>query len=393
MNYRSRELAGWTGWNSVFLPNRLVEALQKEQEARDADAAEAEAAEQEEDVTAPEVTASPAPSADAQTSPDIRDGVTHPVIAQTQVIEFAGRSVRRFTDRDERERAKQLVVDLKRQFGYRTLTRLSPDWPAQLYVVEQQFPNFAAAQVFEYLRAMFTLAGLGNGVPELAPMLLCGPPGIGKTVLVDRIAEILGAPLHRISMEVEQTNSSLCGSSEFWSNTKPGLLFNALVEGNYANPLFLLDEIDKAGGDFRYDPLGPLYGLLERKTAGHFHDLAFPALELDASRVNWICTANSYDSIPEPLLSRMRRFDIPAPTAAQCAALARKIFENVRTKLTVEFHPLSDEACQAAVKLTPREMEPAMREAIGNALAAGRDYIIPADFHLPPSKPGLGFVW
>lgn len=393
MDYRSKQLAGWARFSYFFVPNDIAEALQKELETRDEDAAETESAEHEEDVTSPGVTVSPDPSAPAQTPPDIRDGVTHLVIEQDQTEEFARRSVRRFTDRDERERAKHLVEDLKRDRGYRKLARLAPDWPAELYALERDFPNFAEARVFDYLRAMFTLASLDNGVPDLAPMLWCGPPGIGKTFLSDRLAEILGVPLHRVCMEVEQTNSTLCGSSEFWSNTKPGMLFNMLTEGMYANALVLLDEVDKAGGDSRYDPLGPLYGLLERRTAGHFHDLAFPGLELDASRVNWVCTANTDDSIPEPLLSRMRRFDIPAPTAAQCAALARKIFEGARTKLPVEFHALSDEACQAAVKLTPREMEPAMREAIGKALSAGRDYVIPADFHLPPSKPGLGFVW
>ena len=59
----------------------------------------------------------------------------------------------------------------------------------------------------------------------------------------------------------------LSGASSQWNNAKPGKVATALIHGEYANPLMVLDEVDKAGGDARYDPMGPLYGLLERDTA------------------------------------------------------------------------------------------------------------------------------
>ena len=90
----------------------------------------------------------------------------------------------------------------------------------------------------------------------------------------------------------------LTGASAQWQNARPGKIAQALIEGEYANPVVVLDEIDKSGGDHRYDPMGALYTLLERDTAASFKD-EFIDVDMDASHILWIATANDDSAIPE----------------------------------------------------------------------------------------------
>jgi len=94
----------------------------------------------------------------------------------------------------------------------------------------------------------------------------------------------------------------LSGASSQWKGARPGKIFETLVDGAYANPVMVVDEIDKARGEHAYDPLGALYGLLEHDTAGTFTD-EFAEVSIDASQVIWVATANDDRAIPEPILT------------------------------------------------------------------------------------------
>src|SRR2546430_16591700 len=96
----------------------------------------------------------------------------------------------------------------------------------------------------------------------------------------------------------------LTGASAQWHNARPGKIAQTLIEGEYANPVVVLDEVDKAGGDSRYDPIGALYTLLERDTASHFKD-EFIDVDMDASQIPGIATANEESEIPDPTLTRI----------------------------------------------------------------------------------------
>ncbi|OXH83861.1 AAA family ATPase, partial [Burkholderia multivorans] len=99
-------------------------------------------------------------------------------------------------------------------------------------------------------------------------------------------------------------------------------VFDALVNGSYANPVIAVDEIDKAGADAQYDPLGALYALLEHDTARAFVD-EFAEVPIDAGNVIWIATANDAHAIPEPLLNRMNVYEIAPPDAAGARRIAQ----------------------------------------------------------------------
>ena len=90
-------------------------------------------------------------------------------------------------------------------------------------------------------------------------------------------------------------------------------MFETLVDGAYANPVMVVDEIDKARGEHAYDPLGALYSLLEHDTAGTTSPTSSPKSPIDASQVIWVATANDERAIPEPILNRMNVYEVQAP--------------------------------------------------------------------------------
>jgi ATP-dependent Lon protease len=119
----------------------------------------------------------------------------------------------------------------------------------------------------------------------------------------------------------------LSGASSQWKGARPGKVFETLVDGQYANPVMVVDEIDKARGEHAYDPLGALYSLLEHDTAGHFVD-EFAEVPIDASQVIWVATANDARGIPEPILNRMNVFEVQAPDRDAAHSIARRLYQS-----------------------------------------------------------------
>ncbi|MCU0769592.1 MAG: AAA family ATPase [Burkholderiaceae bacterium] len=173
----------------------------------------------------------------------------------------------------------------------------------------------------------------------------------------------------------------LSGASAQWKNAKPGKVFDALVNGDYANPVIVVDEIDKASGDSQYDPLGSLYTLLEHDTASEFID-EFAEVPIDASEVVWIATANDARSIPEPILNRMNVYAIEAPDLEGSRRIAQSIYEELRGEHAWgRAFPaqLAADSLDRLARLKPREMRRAMLAAFGNAKLDGRNEVSPED--------------
>jgi ATP-dependent Lon protease len=187
----------------------------------------------------------------------------------------------------------------------------------------------------------------------------------------------------------------LSGSSSQWKGSRPGKVFEALVDGQYANPVLVVDEIDKASSDAQYDPLGALYGLLEHDTAHAFVD-EFAEVALDASQVIWITTANDERAIPDPILNRMNVFEVPAPTREQARAIALRLYQGIRRDhgWGERFAPEpGDDVLDGLAELAPREMRRALMTGFGNARLAGRETLEPGD--LPRAGGGkarVGFI-
>jgi ATP-dependent Lon protease len=209
---------------------------------------------------------------------------------------------------------------------------------------------------------------------ELTPLLLLGPPGIGKTHFARRIAQLLGTGLGFVSMSSLTAGWVLSGASSQWKGARPGKIFETLVDGAYANPVVVVDEIDKARAEHAYDPLGALYGLLEHDTAGCFVD-EFADVSIDASQVIWVASANDESAIPEPILNRMNVFEVRSPDHDAARTIALRLYRGIRAEhdwgQRFDDAP-AGEVLERMASLAPREMRRAWMTAFGNARLAGR---------------------
>src|SRR5919108_3484049 len=247
--------------------------------------------------------------------------------------------------------------------------------PSALPAMERLFaelPNFTA--VLADIRKHLALCIDSNDSIELPPMLLLGEPGIGKTYFARKVAELLGTGFGFVPMSSLTAGWVLSGASSQWKNAKPGKVFDTFLNGDYANPVIVVDELDKASGDGQYDPLGALYELLEVQTATRFID-EFVELPIDASGAVWLATANDAARIPEPLLSPLAVYEIETPDAEGAMRIARTIYSEVRNAHDWgrQFPEMpSDDTPAKLASLPPREMRRAVQSAFGTAKLAGR---------------------
>lgn len=230
------------------------------------------------------------------------------------------------------------------------------------------FPNFSA--VIAFIQQQMALAAQLDGVFVLPPVLLIGPPGIGKTEFLLALVKRINSQLEIIDMSAAQSGSTLAGSEAFWSNTQPGGLFTALVLGPVANPIILLDEVDKARKDNVYNPLGALHQLLEPRQAQRFKDLSLPTLTLNASHVIWVATGNEIEAIDKPILDRFVVFEIEKPSAIQMRVIAQSVYQRVleRYQQTERFEvQLSVDILDALTPFNPRQVRKILESALGRA--------------------------
>jgi ATP-dependent Lon protease len=243
----------------------------------------------------------------------------------------------------------------------------------------EDLPNFT--DVLEDIRKHIALCIDSNDSVEIPPMLLLGEPGIGKTHFARKLSELLGTGFGFVPMSSLTAGWVLSGASSQWKNAKPGKVFDTFVNGDYANPVIVVDELDKASSDGQYDPLGALYELLEIQTATRFVD-EFAEVPIDASGAVWLATANDAARIPEPLLSRMAVYEIEAPDCAGAARIAQTIYADIRNSHDWgrQFpEELSESALEKLASLPPREMRRAIQSAFGNAKIDGRIEVSPDD--------------
>ena len=264
--------------------------------------------------------------------------------------------------------------------------------PAMAHLYEE-LPNFA--EVLDDVRRQLALCHDSRDALEITPMLLLGPPGIGKTHFAREVAQLLGTGLGFISMSSLTAGWVLSGASSQWKGARPGKVFETLVEGQYANPVMVVDEIDKARGEHAYDPLGALYSLLEHDTAQSFTD-EFAEVAIDASQLIWVATANDERAIPEPILNRMNVFEVQAPDRDAARSIALRLYQTLRQQHDWgrRFDEVPTEAVlERMAGMAPREMRRAWMTAFGNARLDARSRIELAD--LPdggPKRAPIGFM-
>ena len=257
----------------------------------------------------------------------------------------------------------------------------------------EDLPNFA--EVLDDIKRQLALCEDSRDALEITPLLLLGPPGVGKTHFARELSALLGTGMGFLSMSSMTAGWVLSGASSQWKGARPGKVFETLVDGQYANPVMVVDEIDKARGEHAYDPLGALYSLLEHDTAGSFID-EFAEVPIDASQVIWVATANDGRAIPDPILNRMNVYEVQAPDRDAARRIAANLYRSIRRAHgwgeRFETQP-PDEVLDAMSEMAPREMRRAWMTAFGNAKLDRRERVETRDLpEMRSRRAAIGFV-
>ena len=279
--------------------------------------------------------------------------------------------------------------------GFLPMATVPPEVGEKLDQLLIDFPNFVDA--INHYRQDIALSQLtAERAFSSRPLLISGPPGVGKTAFCRALANIMQTNFELIGMSGVTAGFVLGGMSSGWADGKPGKIVESLAkgqkaQGHKANPLILIDEIDKTGGDHRYDPLGVLYQLLERETAISFIDEGLE-MSVNCEHIVYVATANKVQNIPEAILSRFALIEVQQPSNFQMKKVLQSIYKKIRREHdwgTLFTEQLPENVIEKVINsgLAPRLIQRELISACGRAaLAKPRSNVGNSCYELSPDN-------
>jgi ATP-dependent Lon protease len=268
----------------------------------------------------------------------------------------------------------------------------SPPLLREVLDLKRVFPNFGeAVDTLAQATALANLCPMTS--PRFAPLLLVGPPGIGKTAFSRAVARTFGVPFHMLQFGHATASFSLGGLDLQYASGGPGWLASTVALSDCADPLVLLDEIDKAEADMHHDPRAALYSLWDDSASAFVDDgLKVP---LNFSGIRWIATCNDTTQLHDALISRCTLVNVPPPTPAQVAGIAKNIYIGLLADAPWggNFEPqLRAEVVEVLAEQLPRDIKKSLVSALGLAALRGQRYISAKDLARVKRRPSIGFL-
>ena len=244
-------------------------------------------------------------------------------------------------------------------------------------------------RIVEYLAVQRQLSLRSKKDKEANPVkspILClfGPPGVGKTSLGKSVAEALGRKYARISLGGLHDEAEIRGHRRTYIGALPGRIIDNIKKCGTSNPVFVLDEIDKIGADYKGDPTAALLEVLDPEQNSTFHD-NYLDVDYDLSKVLFIATANSLESVPRPLLDRMELIEMTGYLQEEKEEIAKRHLipkelknhglkaSQLKFKKDILAHIIDDYTRESGVRSLERQIATICRK-VDTKLALGEEY-------------------